>query len=400
VKEDGPVTDQGRRSGQGTEVRTVLIIGAGLIGTSAGLALRDRGVDVYLQDADAAAAALAADLGAGSLERPASDPEVVVLAVPPQSIAPVLMELQRRYLTSTFMDVGSVKVRPQVEAETAGADMSRFVGGHPMAGRERPGPAGARADLFVARPWVLTPGPTTSAQSLARARSLVELCGADLFVMSAERHDEAVALVSHVPQLVATLTAARLNGVEAELVALSGQGIRDVTRIAASDPALWTEILDANAGVVLAVLDQLAVDLDRVRRALRRLDDKSTQSRLDDKSTKRGRDTPDPAMDARAELTALLVAGNSGRARIPGKHGGARADYVSVPVVIPDRPGSLASLFAAAGEAGVNVEDVSIEHSPGQPVGLVELLVQPNAAASLADALRESGWTVHYGQSA
>ena len=391
VPNQAPVTDHGLVTDDlQRDVRSVLVVGAGLIGTSAGLALRDRGVSVYLADADVAAAALAADLGAGSLGRPPSDPEVVVLAVPPQAIAPLLIELQRTYLTAIFMDVGSVKVRPQVEAETAGADMSRFIGGHPMAGRERPGPAGARADLFAARPWVLTPGPATSAQSLARARAIVELCGADLFVMSAERHDAAVALVSHVPQVVATLTAARLNGVEAELVALSGQGIRDVTRIAASDPSLWTEILDANASVVLAVLDELAVDLDRVRMALRRLDDKSTERRADTSST---------TTSARAELTALLVAGNQGRARIPGKHGGARADYVSVPVVIPDQPGSLASLFAAAGEAGVNVEDVSIEHSPGQRVGLVELLVQPDAAASLADALRESGWTVHYGSS-
>jgi len=388
VSDQSPADDRALVTDPERAVRTVLIVGAGLIGTSAGLALRDRGVSVYLQDANAAAGALAADLGAGSLEQPAEDPDLVVLAVPPQAIATLLYKLQRQYLTSTFMDVGSVKVRPQVEAETAGADMSRFVGGHPMAGRERPGPAGARADLFVARPWVLTPGPATTAQSLDRALCVVELCGADLFLMSAERHDEAVALVSHVPQVVASLTAARLNGVDTELIALSGQGIRDVTRIAASDPALWTEILDANAGVVLAVLDALAVDLDRVRGALRRLDDKSTE---------RPADTSATAVETRGELTALLVAGNQGRARIPGKHGGARADYVSVPVVIPDQPGSLASLFVAAGEAGVNVEDVSIEHSPGQRVGLVELLVQPDAAASLAAALRESGWTVHFG---
>ena len=261
-----------------------------------------------------------------------------------------------------------------------------------MAGRERPGPAGARADLFVARPWVLTPTEHASVQSVARARALVAACGADLFEMTAERHDEAVALVSHVPQVVATLTAARLNPASRELVALAGQGIRDVTRIAASDPVLWTEILEANAGVVLAVLDELAADLDAVREALNRLVDKSTQQSSD--ST-----TVEAEGAARAELTRLLGEGNRGRARIPGKHGAARSDYVSVPVVIPDEPGSLASLFVAAGEAGVNVEDVSIEHSPGQRVGLVELLVQPDAADLLAAALRESGWTVHYGSS-
>ncbi len=371
------------------QVDSVLVVGAGLIGTSTGLALRQAGVTVYLSDQDPAAAALAADLGAGVVAEPPTEPEVAVLAVPPASLAVVLLALQGQYLSTTFMDVSSVKVKPQLEAESMGADLTRFVGGHPMAGRERPGPAGARADLFAARPWVLTPSPITGAESLVRAREVVRLCGADLFVLSAERHDEAVALVSHVPQVVATLMAARLRAADAELVSLAGQGVRDVTRIAASDAALWTEILEANASVVLPVLDALAADLERVRVALKRLSDKST-SQLDELSAAAG--------GARAELSALLVEGNLGRARIPGKHGGARADYVAVPVVIPDEPGSLASLFVAAGQAGVNVEDVSIEHSPGQRVGLVELLVQPQVAGRLAAALRDSGWTVHYGE--
>jgi prephenate dehydrogenase len=348
------------------------------MGTSAALALRGGGVEVFLSDSDEAALSLAAALGAGEPRLPRADPELVVLAVPPAAVAHVLVELSSRFLTSTFSDLASVKTLPQVEAETLGADLSRFVGGHPLAGRERSGAEAARSDLFEGRPWVLTPSPKTSDVSMSRAEELVRLCGGDLVVMSPDRHDEAVALVSHVPQVVASLAAARLAGADPDLVALSGQGVRDVTRIAASDPALWTQILQANATFVAAVLDGLAADLDHLRAALTGADD--------------GGDAA-----GRAEVIAgLLRLGNEGQARIPGKHGAPRTLYAAVPVIVPDRPGELARLFVAAGEAGVNVEDVSIEHSPGHPVGLVELMVRPEHADRLAGALGASGWVLHY----
>ncbi len=126
----------------------------------------------------------------------------------------------------------------------------------------------ARADLFEGRPWVITPSGGADELTLRRVRALVALCGADVVFADAGRHDEAVALVSHAPQVVASLMAARLVQADADLVALAGQGIRDVTRIAASDAALWTEILAGNAGRVAPVLEPLAADLDAVRNAL------------------------------------------------------------------------------------------------------------------------------------
>ncbi len=202
----------------------------------------------------------------------------------------------------------------------------------------------------------------------------MRLCGADLVLMTPERHDQAVALISHVPQVVASLMAARLLGAPDDLVALSGQGVRDVTRIAASDPGLWTEILLANRAHVAAVLDGLAADLESVRAAIAE---------------------PGTVEAARA-ISELIGRGNQGQARIPGKHGAPRTVYVSVPVIVPDEPGELARLFVAAGQAGVNVEDVRIEHSPGHPVGLAELLVRPESADVLAAALVASGWALHY----
>ena len=149
----------------------VLIVGAGLMGTSVGLALRAHGVDVFLIDPNEAAAALAQDLGAGTAGLPADErpPQLVVLATPPAAIASSLFALHRRYLQATFTDLASVKSLPQREAESLACDLTRFVGGHPLAGRERSGAGAARADLFEGRPWVLTPSTHSSALACVAA---------------------------------------------------------------------------------------------------------------------------------------------------------------------------------------------------------------------------------------
>jgi prephenate dehydrogenase len=374
----------------GGKLSTVLVVGTGLIGTSAALALRAHGVNVYLADSDPAASALAQELGAGLSQKPPEEPDLVVLATPPAVIGTVLMAYQGLYLQATFTDLASVKSDPQREIERLACDTSRFVGGHPLAGRERSGAGAARGDLFEGRPWVLTPSSETSALAMSRARALAELCGAQVVTMTPNRHDEAVALVSHVPQVMASLTAARLAGADDDLVALSGQGVRDVTRIAASDPALWTEILSANAASVLAVLDGVAADLEAVRSDLAAQLGSGGTPRLDSRRIDRSGSRHDAA------VTELLERGNAGQGRIPGKHGAPPAQYVMVPVVVADSPGELARLLVECGEAKINVEDVSIEHSLGQPVGLVEIAVRPPAAQLLADALRERGWSVHF----
>ena len=361
-----------------SELRTVLVWGTGLIGTSVGLALRAHGVDVALADRDPAAQRLATDLGAGraySAEDSSGSADLVVVAVPPAHAAAVLGQLQRAGAGRSYTDVSSVKSGLQRAVDALGLDAETFVGGHPMAGSERSGPSAARADLFAGRPWVLTPGPRTGEAALARATKLAEACGALPVVSTPERHDVAVALVSHAPHVVASLMAARLCEAADEAVALAGQGLRDVTRVAASDWRLWADILASNPGPVADVLAALRDDLDPFVRALRAV----------------------AAGDAGAlgPVADVLRRGNEGRARIPGKHGQPAVAYAIVPVVIEDRPGELARLFAAAGEAGVNIEDVAIEHSPGQPVGYVELSVRPDAAARLAAALVAGGWSVH-----
>lgn len=350
----------------------VAVVGTGLIGTSIALALREHGSTVWLTDSDPAAARLAADLGAGEL-LPAQtrDPaDVAVIAVPPAAVAATLAEAQTRNLAHSYTDVASVKRLPVADARNQGCDLTRYVPGHPLAGREKHGPAAARADLFLGRTWALCPLPETSEAAIQAVTDLVRTCGAVPVRTDPAAHDRWVALISHAPHLVAAAMAARLEEAPGEALDLAGQGLRDVTRIAAGDTALWTQILSANAAPVAEVLAAVAADLAEAARVLAEDDDS-------DKA-----------------VAALLDRGQAGVARIPGKHGGAPREFAVVQVVIPDQPGELARLFDATGAAGVNIEDVRIEHSPGLPVGVAELSVRPAEAGVLLDALEAGGWPV------
>jgi prephenate dehydrogenase len=350
----------------------VLIVGSGLIGTSVALALRAKGAEVWLSDRDEATARLAADLGAGTVVPDLRDAkgiaEVAVLAMPPAAVAAVLAQAQECAVADVYTDVASVKELPVRRARERGCDLETYVPGHPLAGRERHGPAAARADLFLGRTWALCPLPETSPDAVAAVTALAVACGADPVSADPAAHDRWVALVSHAPHLVAAAMAARLapSSVSADALRLAGQGLRDVTRIAAGDSELWTQILSANAGPVAGILAAVADDLAAAARAL---------------------------ADAR-DVTELLDRGRAGVERIPGKHGGQPRSFTVVQVVIADQPGELARLFNAAGAAGVNIEDVRIEHSPGLPVGVAELSVRPDQAGALLEAMEAGGWPV------
>jgi prephenate dehydrogenase len=357
---------------------SAVVIGTGLIGTSVALALRFRGVAVWLADQDDDALRLAVSLGAGEPLPPGGVPGgpavVAVLAVPPTAVAAQLRAAQQRGLARCYTDVASVKELPLAAARELGCDMASYVPGHPLSGRERSGPAAARADLFTGRPWVLCPQPANAEADIRLVTGLAAACGAVPISVPAVEHDRWVALVSHAPHAVAAAMAARLADAPAGALALAGQGLRDVTRIAASGTGMWVQILAANAGPASAVLRLVAADLVAAADAMDSL----------------------VAGDegAAKEVADLLARGSAGVSRIPGKHGGPTSEFAPVQVVIPDQPGELARLFAAAGDAGVNVEDISIEHSPGLPVGVAELWVRPEAARSLASALAAAGWPV------
>ncbi|KRE52635.1 prephenate dehydrogenase [Phycicoccus sp. Soil748] len=355
----------------------VRIVGTGLIGTSLGIALSRAGYAVVLTDPSPTATALARDLGAGAVASPDdAAPDVVVVAAPPDVAGQVVADELERWSSAVVTDVASVKVAVLDQVRALGGDLTRYVGSHPMAGRERSGAVAARGDLFDGRAWVVVPGDASSPFAVETVRALALAAGGTVSVMSPADHDAAVAAVSHVPQLAASLVAGRLRDLSDPAVALSGQGIRDVTRIAASDPQLWTQILAGNAGAVREVLAHVHDELGEVIAALDTL-------------------TGGDGVGAREVLARVVAQGNAGHARIPGKHGAAPTAYSTVVVLVPDQPGQLARLLHDVGDAGVNLEDLHLEHGLGQPFGLAEVSVLPAVASRLADELQARGWRLH-----
>jgi len=349
---------------------TVRVVGTGLLGASIGHALTALGVDVVLADASRAAVSLAVDYGAGRAAGPQDVPALVVVAVPPDVTAEVTAAELAAHPTAIVTDVASVKSGILAELRAAGADVTRYVGSHPMAGRERAGAVASRADLFIGRPWVIA-APEQAGTAWRAVEALALDLGAVPVRMDATAHDEAVAAVSHVPQLVASILAKRLIDASDQAVALAGPGVRDTTRIAASDPALWVQILGANASAVLKLLRAYREDLDVAIDAL-----------------------ADPsAAGARRAVAELIAAGGAGVARIPGKHGTSR-QYASITVLVDDRPGELARLLTEIGALGVNMEDLRLEHSPGAQIGIAEIAVLPEVEARLVADLTAAGWRI------
>lgn len=349
---------------------SVVVIGAGLIGASIGCSLTDHGRRVHLRDAKFSHARVAATLGAGTTEPPVrADVGLVVVAVPPRAIADVVGQALRSYPRATVTDVGSVKAGVLDALWDSGLELERYVGSHPMAGSQHSGPVTARVDLFEGRTWVITPHRRSDPGAVARVTRLAEDCGAQTVVMDVDDHDAAVARVSHLPHLMSVLMAGHLTTVPERHLMLAGQGLRDVTRIAGGDPTLWEQIVGANSSAVLSELRSVSDELSRVIKAVESMPDTG-------------------------ELRAELERGVAGTRKIPGKHGAAPVTYSQVVVAIPDAPGALARLFTDVGEAGVNVEDIAIEHDQARQVGYLSLSVAPELAPGLAATMHGHGWEV------
>ncbi|GBQ03521.1 prephenate dehydrogenase/arogenate dehydrogenase family protein [Streptomyces spongiicola] len=251
-------------------LRSVTVIGCGLIGTSLALRLSRSGIAVSLADLDPAAVALGAGRGAGAPLAPDAPPaDLVVVATPPSAVVDVLYEAQARGLGRAYTDVAAAKGLIWEEAVLRGCDLRGYVPGHPMAGRGLSGTAAAEPGLFAGRPWILCPGPSVHPEAAAAVEELVSLCGAVAHTMPPTAHDEAVATVSHTPMLVAVALAAQLADAAPDVLALAGGGLRDTTRIAASDPGLWSDILTHNAPAVAASVERVAADLVLMASALR-----------------------------------------------------------------------------------------------------------------------------------
>lgn len=352
----------------------VLIIGTGLLGASLGQALVKAGHTVYLEDSSPLNLRLAIEYGAGQSALGVAPDliELVVVSVPPDHAAATVADSLRRFPLATVTDVASVKasVLAEVRALVDAGAVERYVGSHPMAGREKSGPASARADLFFSRPWIIVPHSGKQDEHVKKLRALAADVNAIPYVLEPEEHDRAVALVSHLPQVISSVLAGQLSDSNLDRLSLAGQGLRDTVRIAASDPELWIQILSRNSSAIVPMLTELTNQLQRVATALQHMDEPG----------------------ALRILHEVLLAGNLGVARIPGKHGGKSVDYSTVTVLIDDRPGQLAKLLTEVGEIGVNLEDMQLSHSPGAPIGIVELSVLPEHSEHLVGSLQTRGW--------
>ncbi len=251
--------------------RKVAIIGCGLIGTSIALGLREAGVTVWLLDTDAARLYEALDV-TGTHRWNGEDVDLIVVAVAPQSTADVVTAWASARPECSITDVASVKTSV-CDAVAHALPHARFIGGHPIAGKQTSGPQAAQGDLFTGRPWVLIDGGTTTSKTREEVAWLPQTLGARVVWLSAEEHDLVLATTSHVPQVVASAVAASLLTLSPQQASVSGPGLASVTRLAASDPDLWRQILPANAEAVAAALRAVAEELVVAANALQDGDD-------------------------------------------------------------------------------------------------------------------------------
>ena len=359
----------------------VAIVGGGLIGGSLALACRAAGVpEVVVTDRDPAARQVARERGlaevAEDLPTAVRDADVVVLAVPAAVVPDVAADVVAAApSTAILTDVASLKSDLTVDVESRlrvlGVDPGRFVGGHPMAGSERAGPEAADGALFQGATWILTPTPDTHPHTVQVVSGLLRRIGARVLALTPRRHDELVALVSHLPQVAASALADVAGEASAEagevVLAIAGGGFRDTTRIAASDATLWRGILTGNRPAVLAALDAYRGRLADLADALARGDDE--------------------------RLEVLLTRASEARRRLVPKAGD--GPVVDVVVALDDRPGTLAVATTALGEAGINVEDLAMRHAVDGGRGALLVRVSADVRDRALSVLEAQGLAVH-----
>jgi len=339
---------------------TVAIIGTGLIGASVGLALKDQGWKTIGWDPspdalERATERNATDSAASSVSDAIEGVDLVVLAGPLEANLATLRGMKTEALVT---DVTSVKM-PLVEAAPAGL---RFVGGHPMAGREHAGPGAASPALFRGAPWVIC-DDQVAASDLEEMVAVVRSVGANPVVMSAQRHDQVVAAVSHLPHLLAVALVNTISDNRDAEELVSGS-FRDLTRVASAESSWWPEVLTSNAEAVTGAIDDLIASLADLRERVAAGDREALTTRLETARSRRGAMAPPVAL---------------------------------VQVILQDKPGEIAAVGHALQTSKVDVRDLQLRHAVHGGGGILTLSVRPGEVETLKAALAGEGFEVEDG---
>ncbi|HET9719719.1 MAG TPA: prephenate dehydrogenase/arogenate dehydrogenase family protein [Solirubrobacteraceae bacterium] len=345
----------------------IALVGVGLIGGSIALAARERRLG-EVSAWDASPEALEAALQRGAIDRAAADlpdaisgAEVAFVAVPVGALAATVEQVLRAAPKDCAVtDVGSTK-RVIVSAQ----DDQRFVGGHPLAGAETSGVAHARADLFEGATWYLTPTSRTSGLLFERLYRLLGALGARPEAIDAATHDATLALVSHLPHVLANALVTRAHEVlEATEAPLPGSGpsFRDATRVAGAPSSIWTDIYLSNRDALIAQIDALSDHLHGVRELLAQGDGAAITA------------WNEAAARCRRRLTEDVLTGQ---------------ELVELRAAVPNRPGVVAELALEVGRAGVNITDLALHPAPDMSEGVVALWLPGTAAAEAAQRIIE-----------
>ncbi len=353
----------------------ICIVGAGLIGSSVGLGLKESGFKVNFLDLSPVSQRIANQL-VGLAEEYAfqflGSDLIFLVATPPEEVFKTLLQLNSQHPEAKFIEVSGIKSKLVFELEDFPDIRKRLCMVHPMAGREFSGVEAARSDLFQGKPWLIVENQDEFSQE---RKSITEIAsdigkylGSEVSILDIQEHDLAITLVSQMPQLLASTLANQIleNPSSAKF---AGQGLRDMIRIADSSSTLWSNLFARNKEFLVKEINSF---IDKLTKAKNYLAD-----------------------DNLKEIEHFIASGKEGKLLVPGKHGGALRDYSYIAVVIDDKPGQLAGIFQDCGEAEINIEDITIEHSPGQQTGLIKLAVAPSSAEKLQQHLATKNWKAH-----
>ena len=352
----------------------IAVLGVGLIGGSIGLAARRR-LDAEVVGCGRSEARLrravelgAIDRGAGSVAEACEGAELVFCAGPVAALPGQAREALAAAGPETVVtDVGSTKGEL---VAALGAD-ERFIGGHPLAGAETAGVENARADLFEGARWYLTPTERSSGLLYDRLQRAVSALGARPQAIDPQSHDRLMATVSHLPHVLANVLAseaAESLTQGTERLPDVGPSFRDATRVAGSNPAIWADIFASNQEAVAASVDSVAERLREAARLIRAGDHEA--------------------------LAAWHAAAGEDRRRLLESDSEA-GSLRELRIIVTNKPGTIAELALALGEAGVNIQDMALHPAPDMTSGAVSLWVSGVEQAAKAEArVRELGHTV------